>query len=366
MKMPDTTPLPPLAFQREASEIHQELMRASQAYLATRGDHRFADGRMFAKLLALILLCAGFYALSLQQQHFWAYFGCYVGFIFSAMMLTVNVVHDASHNAVFKRARLNHWLNFFVSMPLGLDADCWRVRHVIFHHAYNNIEGYDPDIEPNGVLRQTPFQHRKAFMRLQPYYWPIVAALTFPYYIWLFDWLDRAGKTRMTPKMMFQGGKGWGIFLLGKLAHFTLALAIPLWLTPPTIGVGTVLLTYLLSQMLSSLVFVMLIVGTHWAKANFYQAPEQGRLAHGWYQHVFATTFDWQASPAWLGYWLGGANLHLTHHLFPHWNHRHYPALSRIIEEVAPRFGIDYRVLELRELLRLQQRFLSAMGRKPS
>jgi len=110
----------------------------------------------------------------------------------------------------------------------------------------------------------------------------------------------------------------------------------------------------------------MLIVGTHWAKANFYQAPAQGRLVHGWYQHVFATTFDWQASPAWLGYWLGGANLHLTHHLFPHWNHRHYPALSRIVEEVAPRFGIDYRVLELRELLRLQQRFLSAMGRKPS
>ncbi|EMF7565234.1 acyl-CoA desaturase, partial [Serratia marcescens] len=42
-----------------------------------------------------------------------------------------------------------------------------------------------------------------------------------------------------------------------------------------------------------------------------------------------------------------------------------YPALSRIIGEVAPRFGIDYRLLELEELLRLQQRFLSAMGRKP-
>ncbi|MBE1043055.1 fatty acid desaturase, partial [Escherichia coli] len=50
-----------------------------------------------------------------------------------------------------------------------------------------------------------------------------------------------------------------------------------------------------------------------------------------------------------LGYWLGGANLHLTHHLFPHWSHRHYPALSRIIGEVAPRFGIDYRLLELGE-----------------
>ncbi|VEA67805.1 Fatty acid desaturase [Serratia rubidaea] len=167
-------------------------MRLSQNYLVERGDHRFADRWMFAKLLTLILLCAFFYGLSLQQHSTWRYFGCYVGFIFSAMLLTVNVVHDASHNAFFKRACLNHGLNFFVSIPLGLDADCWRVRHVVFHHAYNNIADYDPDIDPNGVLRQTPFQRRRAFMRVQHYYWPLVAALTFPYYIWLFDWLDRA------------------------------------------------------------------------------------------------------------------------------------------------------------------------------
>lgn len=363
MKMPDTTPLRPLTFQRENHDIHQALMRASQAYLTERGDHRFADRWLFGKVLVLILLCAACYGLSLLQQSAWAYFFCYVGFIFSAMMLTVNVVHDASHNAFFKRAHLNHWFNFFVSMPLGLDADCWRVRHVIFHHAYNNIEGYDPDIEPNGVLRQTPFQQRKVFMRLQQYYWPLVAALTFPYYIWLFDWLDRGGKTRMTPKMKYQGRKGWGIFLLSKLVHFTLALAIPLWLLPPTIGTSAILLTYFSSQMLSSLVFVMLIVGTHWAKANFYQAPQQGGMAHGWYQHVFSTTFDWQPSPRWLGYWLGGANLHLTHHLFPHWSHRHYPALAQIIADVATRYGLDYRCLDLKTLLKMQQRFLGTMGK---
>ncbi|AHG22111.1 linoleoyl-CoA desaturase [Chania multitudinisentens RB-25] len=360
--MPDTTPLPPLAFQRENGHINQVLVRASQAYLAQRGDHRFADGGMFAKVLVLILLCAFCYYASLRQHNGWAYFGWYAGFIFSAMMLTVNVVHDASHNAFFKRASLNHWLNFFVSMPLGLDADCWRVRHVIFHHAYNNIEGYDPDIEANGVLRQTPFQRRKAFMRVQQYYWPLVAALTFPYYIWLFDWLDRAGKTRITPKMRLQGAQGWGMFLLSKLAHFTLALVIPLWLMSPVLGITTVLLVYLLSQMLSSLVFVMLIVGTHWAKARFYQAPA---VQHGWYQHVFSTTFDWQTSPQWLGYWLGGANLHLTHHLFPHWSHRHYPALARIIADVAAQYGLDYQCLDLKTLLVLQQRFLAAMGRKP-
>lgn len=364
MKMPDTTPLPPLSFKQEKSDIHQALMRASQTYLAERNDHRFADRGMFAKLLALTLLCAVCYVVSLHQHSHWAYFAWYSGFIFSAMMLTVNVVHDASHNAFFKRASLNHWLNFFVSIPLGLDADCWRVRHVIFHHAYNNIQGYDPDIEPNGVLRQTPFQRRQSFMRWQSYYWPLVAALTFPYYIWLFDWLDRAGKTRMTPKMLHHGVKGWGIFLLSKLLHFTLALAVPFWLLPSSVSLSAILLTYLISQMLASLVFVMLIVGTHWAKAKFYQAPAAGAITHGWYHHVFSTTFDWLASPAWLGYWLGGANLHLTHHLFPHWSHRHYPALAKMIAEVAAQHGLDYRCLDMKTLLAMQQRFLAEMGKR--
>ncbi|QUY46430.1 acyl-CoA desaturase [Serratia plymuthica] len=358
-------PLRPLAFRRDDAGLHRALMQAAHDYLAGNRDHRFADVGMLAKVAALLALCAFCYVVSLQQRNVWAYFACYFGFIFIGMFLTVNVVHDASHNAFFKRSWANRWLNGLVSIPLGLDSDCWRVRHVIFHHAHNNIEHYDPDIDANGVLRQTPFQRWKPFMRAQRYYWPLVAAMTFPYYIWLFDWLDRAGRTRVAARMAQQGARGWGIFLAGKAAHFLLALAIPGYLLPPEIGIGEILLVYLLSQMLSSLLFVMLIIGTHWAKAKFYQAPEQGALPHGRYRHVFATTFDWRTRPRWLGYWLGGANLHLTHHLFPHWSHRHYPALSRIIAEVAPRYGIDYRVLELGELLRLQQHFLSEMGRKP-
>lgn len=127
----------------------------------------------------------------------------------------------------------------------------------------------------------------------------------------------------------------------------------------------TVLVTYLASQMVSSLIFVMLIIGTHWAKGRVQLPPEGGKMADGKLAHVFATTFDWSTSPAWLGYWLGGINLHLTHHLFPHWNHRHYPALSRIVEGVAKQQGLDYRRLSLSDLLSLQQRFLGRMGGRP-
>ncbi|HAU94436.1 fatty acid desaturase, partial [Serratia marcescens] len=198
-------PLRPLAYRRDDSGLHRALMQAAQHYLAANGDHRFADGGMLAKVALLLALCGLCYGLSLQQQNGWAFFACYFGFIFIGMFLTVNVVHDASHNAFFRRPWANRWLNALVSVPLGLDPDCWRVRHVLFHHAHNNIEHYDPDIDANGVLRQTPFQRWRPFMRAQRYYWPLVAALTFPYYIWLFDWLDRAGRTRVAARMAQQG-----------------------------------------------------------------------------------------------------------------------------------------------------------------
>ncbi|WP_338629104.1 acyl-CoA desaturase [Yersinia intermedia] len=359
------TPLRPLAFKRNDLVLHKALMQATQYYLARHQDHRFADGWMIGKMLLLALICLGCYGVSLQQHDTTVFFFSYLGFIFSGMLLTVNVIHDASHNAFFRARWANALINRLVAIPLGLDPDCWRVRHVIFHHTHTNIADYDPDIDENGVLRQTPFQRWKPFMRVQHLYWPLVAAMTFPWYIWLVDWLDRAGQTRVTPRMAQQGVSGWSIFLFSKGAHFLLVLGVPYWLLSEKMSFAILLAIYLLCQMFSSLLFVMLIVGTHWAKATFFQAPEQGGMLHSGYQHVFATTFDWHTRPHWVGYWLGGANLHLTHHLFPHWNHRHYPALSRIISEVATDFGMNYQNLSLWDLLTLQHRFLRTMGTNP-
>ncbi|EJB6640390.1 acyl-CoA desaturase, partial [Cronobacter sakazakii] len=56
---------------------------------------------------------------------------------------------------------------------------------------------------------------------------------------------------------------------------------------------------------------------------------------------------------------------HLTHHLFPDWSHRHFPALSAIIAQVAKTHGLSYQILTVKDLLRLQRRHLLRMGRKP-
>lgn len=78
--------------------------------------------------------------------------------------------------------------------------------------------------------------------------------------------------------------------------------------------------------------------------------------------HRFAARGDWRPSPAWIGHFTGGLNLHLTHHLFPGWHHRHYPALAQILARLATEHGMNYRCISYRELLRRQQTLLRRMG----
>lgn len=355
---------PPLRFDGDDRALRSALDAAAAKWLAAQGEHRFADAGMMAKMFLLLAIGTAGYGAALLQATAPAFFACYAVFAAVCMLLAINVVHDASHNAFLRSARANRLLNRIVCIPLGLDPECWRVRHVIFHHPYVNVQGYDLDIEENGVLRQTPYQRWWPLMRWQRFYWPLVAALTFPTIVWVFDWQDRAGFTPVGARMATQGWRGWAGFLAGKAAHVALSLGLPLYFCAGKIGAGVVFLVYFLSQSGASLLFVLLILGTHWAKGRFFEAPANGRFAHGRWAHQFLTTFDWHTTPGWIGYWLGGMNMHLTHHLFPDWSHRHYRTLGRLIGQVAPAHGIDYQVAGLRAFVIGQQRFLSSLGRR--
>lgn len=357
--------LVPLRFERDDRALHAALRKAANDWLQRSGEHRFADVWMILKMCSIVVIGGLGYAMALAPATAATFFLGYFIFITAGLLLAINVVHDASHNAFLRSARANQLLNRLISIPLGMDPECWRIRHVLFHHPGVNVQGYDLDIEENGALRQTPHQRWKPIMRWQRLYWPVVAALTFPAIIWVFDWLDRAGRTPVGARMASQGRTGWGGFIASKAAHLVLALLLPIHAASQEIGPVTVILAYLLSQTGASLTFVLLILGTHWAKGCFFATPADGRIPHGRWEHQFATTFDWKVTPEWLGYWLGGMNMHLTHHLFPEWSHRHYPSLGAIVAQLARQHGIDYEYEGLFHFLGGQQRFLSRMGEKP-
>lgn len=358
--------LPPLNFANEQDiPLKIALNEAAKEYLLANNDHRYANRGMFFKLATLSLLCLVFYISALFQYSICLFFICYCLFITLSLLLAINVVHDASHNVFFKSSTKNRWLNRIVTIPLGIDPDCWRIRHVVQHHPFTNIEYYDLDIDYNGFLRQTPFQVHHWFMRYQHYYWPIVAGMTFPAIIWCFDWQDRLGMKFDKHKFTHQGVRGWLFFMMTKILHVSLTILLPISLCSQ-FSPWLIILIYCLSQMCASLIFVILILGSHWAKATFYQAPPDQQMPHGMIQHVFNTTLNWRLKYPILEYWLGGLNLHLTHHVYPGYSHRHYQQLTKIIQQIALQQHIDYHEINLRELFKQQQLFLKKMGELPS
>lgn len=355
--------LPNLYFDNEQDVESKALFNEKALeYLRKNNDHRYADKGMFLKLGILIGFCLFFYLCLFFQHSLALFFLCYFLFMMFALLLAINVVHDASHNVFFKSKKANAWLNYIVTIPLGIDPDCWRVRHVVQHHSFTNIEYYDLDIDYNGILRQTPFQVHHFFMRYQHLYWPLVAGMTFPTIVWLFDLQDRLGLKFNKSKFTYPGARGWIFFLIGKTAHLFFAFGLPLLLCAQ-FNFFAIILIYFLSQCLASFIFVILILGSHWAKATFYQAPHDQKIPHSTTKHVFNTSLNWRLKSTYLEYWLGGLNLHLTHHIYPGFSHRHYHKLTPILAEIAMKQGIPYHEINLKELFRQQQIFLKKMGR---
>lgn len=370
---PLSASVPPLRFQpAHSTPFARELRQAAQALLDTHADHRWADIGIAAKALLLAVLLGGAYAAVLGARTVGQLLLAFVACQALAMTLAMNVLHDAAHEALFRRPGWNRLARWLCSLPVGIDSDFWTVRHVQFHHTWANVDGHDLDIEPNPFLRQTPYHPWAPQYRHQHRYWPLIAALSLPYLAWYSDWLDRLGLSKVGRPAHLQNASAWGVFVLTKVAHISLMLALPTWLAVQhgaPWGVGTVIACYLGGQLLASCFLVAMILGTHWAEVQFYRAPPttaptaaMATLPHTWYEHSFYTACDWQPRPAWLGYWLGGLNLHLTHHLFPTWNHRHYPALAAVVQTLAARHGLPYRCMGYGELLAAQQRFLRDMG----
>ncbi len=64
-----------------------------------------------------------------------------------------------------------------------------------------------------------------------------------------------------------------------------------------------------------------------------------------WAVHQLETCVDFAPENRLITWFVGGLNYQVEHHLFPRICHIHYPALSRIVAEVAGRHGLRYRSL---------------------
>jgi linoleoyl-CoA desaturase len=342
------------------SDFHADLKRSVDRYFADTARSPRADCRMWLKTAVILAWAAGSYLLLVfGDVAAWQRVLLAVSLGFGMAGIGFNVMHDANHGSYARGRRANRLLGLALDL-IGGSSYLWRHKHNVLHHTYTNVSGLDSDLGGNALLRFAPDQPRRPIMRFQHVYvWALYAV--YPLGWWFVDDFQRVVTRRIGGREIPRARIGeLATLLLGKAVFIGWAVILPVvvhptWLVLPlaaatvaTLGV-TLAVTFQLAH----------CVG----EADFHDGGA-ALPVRDWATHQVTTTVDFARANRLLGWYLGGLNFQVEHHLFPKVCHVHYPALSRIVEATCAAHGVRYTAQpSLRAAIASNVRWLRKLGR---
>jgi linoleoyl-CoA desaturase len=97
------------------------------------------------------------------------------------------------------------------------------------------------------------------------------------------------------------------------------------------------------------------------------QPNPNNKIDSEWHVHQFKTTSDFARNNKLLGWFIGGLNFQIEHHLFPNICHIHYTKLAPIVEKTAKEFGVPYNLKSsFMKALSSHISRLKELGKEPS
>lgn len=354
-----------IRFEHEVNEFYPVLKQRVDDYFRTTGKSRYADRSILYKGLLFTSLIGGSYTLILMHPFpLWTLLPLAFVFGVSSLLMAINIGHDAAHRVLVRSRFWNDMILGVSFSLLGVSAYLWQMRHTKSHHIFPNVNGCDIDIDENPFIRLSPNQPWRPHFRYQHLYAPFAYIFVALYTIVCsdFTYLFKRRIANMTD--ITHPSHQYVIFALCKLSYVIVIVVIPLWVLP--LPWWQVVLGYLAMKAVASLVFVFLLIGTHFsAVTEFPSIDEDGSLGHSWAIHNLVTACDWSPHSRVAHFFVGGVNAHASHHLFPNISHAHYRKIAQIIEETAGEFHVKYNHLSLPAIIGSHFQFLRNMGRKP-
>lgn len=337
-----------------------ELRRRVDAYFTLTGAARDGGARMLLKTAIIFAWLIGSYVGLLLVGSWPAIVGFGISCGLATAGLGMAVQHDGGHLAYSRRRAINRAAASVLDL-LGASSYVWRVKHGVVHHTYPNVEGADDDIDAAPFARLAPGQAHHRFHRFQHLYmWPLYGFLTAKWFLFD-DFRDlargRVGNHAIKPPR----GVDLAIFVLGKLAHLSWAIVVPIFV----LGLGKAVVFYAALSGACGVTLSVVFQLAHCVEEAEFINPEAHAepLVLDFSAHQLATTVDFARDNPLLSWYVGGLNYQAVHHLFPRVCHLHYPALSKIVAETAREYGVRYTATPtLRAALRSHYRWLRRMG----
>ncbi len=336
------------------SGFHQQLRSRVRTHLVSSGRPARGLPALYWKTTLLFLWLGSSYVLLVfAAQAAWQVLALAVSLGLAIAGIGFNVMHDGSHGSYSTRP----WLNRLMARALDLlggSSFVWQRKHNLLHHTWPNVQGVDDDIDTGGLARLSPGQALRPYHRLQHLYmWPLYALLAVKWQ--LYDDFATIGAGRMSGRPFPRPrGVELAVFVGGKLVFFSLAFGLPLLLHPVLAALGTYLLVSAVAGLTLSVIFQL---------AHCVPEAETGSELGSWAERQVRSSVDFARHNRLLGWYVGGLNLQIEHHLFPQICHLHYPALAPIVEGTCHEFGVRYSAHPtLRSAIAAHYRQLRALG----
>ncbi|MDF2437633.1 MAG: acyl-CoA desaturase [Bacteroidota bacterium] len=255
----------------------------------------------------------------------------------------MSVMHDAAHGSSSNKKWLNKCLSNTIYL-IGGSAFTWNLQHNVKHHTFTNIQGYDEDIHTKAVIRlsnQAPLKkfHRYQYIYAFFFYTLMTIAKLGNDFKQLSDY-NNTGLTRQQnakPKLEFFK------LVMFKLSYMFLYLGLPMLLSG--FSWWLVILGFLAMHLTGGFIMAIIFQMAHIAEeANQPALNMDGNIDNEWAIHELLTTVNFSRNNRLLGWYIGGLNFQIEHHLFPNICHVHYRKISFIVEQTAKDFGLRYNL----------------------
>lgn len=344
------------------SDFYKECQKRIHAFLEAQGSHSgLANSKMWLKVFALLTVFIGSYALMLSNQvHGLALFLTQVTFQFTMFVITIGIIHDGAHQALFRSAKLNRLVCYGFDL-FGINSHHWLKNHLDSHHKAPNVPGYDSAVESFQLVRLHPGAEWKPWHPYQHYYMFVVYSLVTLFQVFILEWASFAqnlvgfGKEKGLYKRLLIIAFSKSFVLFYSLILPLMVVQAPKWLLVAGFIVG---------HMLSGIALGVIFQTTHLAEKNdFVALNDEHRLPESFDMHILKTTINFSPSNSVVTFIAGGLNLHVTHHLFPHISQIYLIEMTRIVRETAREFNVPYREYSLWGAVRSHLLTLRQLGR---
>lgn len=323
-----------------ATTFQATLRARIRDYFKEKNLSQTGNTHLHFKAILLIALFVATYIHLVFFTPFWtiALLECiFLGGLASA--IGFNVMHDGAHGSFSRKKWVNEMAGVTINF-LGANVFMWKTKHNVAHHTFTNISEMDDDMNARPLLRLCPSQRRYKIHRFQHYYFLLVYAILYLYWVFVTDYkkyvMGRVGGTPIQKMKPLDHLSFWGF----KLLHLVLFVAIPIYM----LGWSSWLIGFLTFGISTGVFLSVVFQLAHSLEETGFPVPDTQtkQMEDDWAVHQLKTTANFATDNKVLSWLVGGLNFQVEHHLFPNVSHVHYPAISKIIKETCREFNVPY------------------------